>query len=468
MVATTPAPGTIIDGFQLTERLASGGMGSVWRAAKSGIDLPILMKIPFIEPGDDVSAIVGFEVEEMITRRLSGPHVPRFFASGDLGAVPYIAMEFVQGEPLNEVAARAPLSWQTAVIYACEIAAAVDALHRQKVSHLDLKPENIILVPDRGAVLIDFGLARHDELPDLLGEESSLPIGTPAYIAPEQIRGDRTHHASDIYAIGCMLYELTTGEKPFGEPTTRSGMERRIVRAPKPPRAIRKSIPRWLQEIILKCLEVDPARRYPTAGQLLFDLRQPEHVVVTERGNGEREEPVWRRLLRAFRPGGGKPAGVAAPITAKLDKAAVVMAAIDLGGEHLALAEEVRVHVGRVLAFNPDARLACVTVLKTKLAGEDEAVDAEGRPTYLGRLVTLKEWARPLRLAEEAVSYHVLEAVDVAGAIIHYAAHNRVDHVVMGARGSSSLRRHLGSVSAQVVAEAQCSVTVVRLKQTAV
>jgi eukaryotic-like serine/threonine-protein kinase len=117
-----------------------------------------------------------------------------------------------------------------------------------------------------------------------------------------------------------------------------------------------------------------------------------------------------------------------------------------------------------VLSLEPGARLACLTVLRTKLVGDDDARDAAGRTAYVQRLVALKDWARPLDLPEDAVSVHVLEAVDVAGAILDYAALNRVDHIVMGARGASALRRHLGSVSAAVVAEAPCTVTVVRLK----
>ena len=457
-------PGAVIDGFRLTERLPSGGMGAIWRAMRPDIKFPLLLKVPFIAPGDDVAAIIGFEVEEMIMRRLSGRHVPRFVASGDLETLPYLAMEFVTGTSLQAEVERAPLSWQTVSLIGADIAAALDDLHGQKVVHLDLKPGNIIMA-ERGAVLIDFGLARHEELPDLLGEESSLPMGTPAYIAPEQILGDRTNPASDIWALGCILYELATGRKPFGEPGTRAGMERRIYQAPPPPRSVSRSIPRWLQEVILRCLEVDPARRYASAGQLMFDLRHPEQVVISERGKAEAGETIWRRLLRAVLPSKPRTLPFQPSIASRLSGASVVLAAVDLSTGGDALSDEVRVHLARVLDHEKDARLACVTVLKTRLAGEDEAVDAAGRPAYVGRLVALKDWARPLDMPEEKVSFHVIEAIDVAAAILNYAAHNRVDHIVIGARASSALRRHLGSVSAQVVAEAFCSVTVVRLKR---
>jgi len=461
-------PGLEIDGFRLLEQLPSGGMGSIWRAMHPDLPYPIILKVPFFDPGEDVSTIIGYEVEEMILKRLNGPHVPRFSGSGALDATPYIAMELVAGETLQREVGRAPLPWQAAADIGARIAEALDDLHHQKVVHLDLKPGNVIM-SGQGAVLIDFGLARHENLPDLFGEETGKPLGTPAYIAPEQILGDRTQPASDIYALGCILYELVTGGKPFGEPTTRAGMERRLYHAPIPPRTISRSIPQWLQEVILRCMEVDPARRYASAGQLLFDLRNPEQVVLTERSRKEGvRDTLWQRLSGLFRRRRAKTPPFQPSIASRLSGAAVVLAAVDLSVEpNERLLDEIRTHVARVLTAEQDARLACLCVIKTKLAGEDATHDASGRPIYINRLVLLKDWARPLGLSEEKISYHVVEALDVAAAILKYAGHNRVDHIVMGARASSALRRHLGSVSAQVAAEAECAVTVVRVKRAA-
>ncbi|RVD63708.1 serine/threonine protein kinase, partial [Mesorhizobium sp. M4A.F.Ca.ET.029.04.2.1] len=134
--------------------------------------------------------ILGFEAEELILRRLSGPHVPRFVASGNLSEIPFIAMEFVAGTSLAQLISNAPLPADEVARVGSEIAKALAALHRQKVVHLDLKPENVILA-ERGAVLLDFGLARHAELPDLLGAESSVPMGSAAYMAPEQVLAER-------------------------------------------------------------------------------------------------------------------------------------------------------------------------------------------------------------------------------------------------------------------------------------
>lgn len=457
--------GSVIDGFVLGERLTSGGMGSIWHASRPDLGFPLILKIPFLNPGEDVSTIVGYEVEAMIMKRLTGPHVPLFVATGDLRQTPYIAMEFIAGETLKSQLTQAPLPAAKVSAIGQGLAIAVDDIHRQGVAHLDLKPGNIIMSDRGGVVLIDFGLARHDELPDLLGEESGLPIGTPAYIAPEQVLGDRTNPASDIFAIGAILYELATGEKPFGDPATRAGMERRLYHTAAPPRAIVASCPRWLQEIILKCLETDPARRYASASQLTFDLANPAQVVLSDRGRLDRGEGFLSRARRSIFGGKRRLPAPTGSIAGRSSAASIVMTAVDLTNGADALAEELRTNTACVLASEAGARLACVTVLKTKLAGEDELVDAAGRPTYVARLVQLKDWARAFGLPEERVSYHVLEALDPAAAILVYARHNHVDHIVLGARGSSALRRHLGSVSAQVVAEATCSVTVVRLRR---
>ena len=467
------APGLIVDDFQLGERVFAGGMGSIWKATRVSADMatgepadvprdpPMVLKIPFIAAGEDVSAIVAYEVEEMIMKRLSGPHVPKFLGSGDLAKLPYIAMEFVSGESLEAICARAPLPAEDVARYGRQLARAVANLHRQHVIHFDLKPANVIVSP-RGAVLIDFGLARHDELPDLLGEESSLPMGSAPYMSPEQILGDRSHPASDQFAIGAMLFELATGQPPFGVPRTRAGLKQRLESDPADLVAPLKDLPPGLAEVILRCMEVDPARRYPTADQLLFDLNHPSQVVPVKRTRRTKPGLVSRLKTWYFRDSQPqvKPR---ASVAQRLDNAPVIMAAVDLVNGADPLAEKVRMHARRALQAEPFARLACVTVLKTKLVGEDATHDAEGRPAYLGRLVQLKDWARSLQLPEESISYHVLEGVDVAALLLDYARHNRIDHIVMGARAASALRRHLGSVSARVVAEASCTVTVVRL-----
>jgi nucleotide-binding universal stress UspA family protein len=456
-------PGSVIDGFVLEQRLPSGGMAEIWRAGHPSVTGPLVLKIPFLDPGQDVSVIVGYEVEELILKRLSGPHVPRFVKAGPLDEIPYLAMEWVSGTSLADTVAAAPLPAAQVATIGIAIAVALADIHRQGVAHLDLKPQNIIIA-ERGAVLLDFGLGRHAELPDLFGAESSVPMGTAAYMAPEQVLGDRSDPASDLFALGCILYQLATGEEPFGRPATLAGMKRRLYHDPRPPRTLNPAVPAWLEEIILRCLEVDRGRRYGEAGKVAFDLRHPDQILLTR--NRERRAPagLWQRLLALFQKRDERSLLGTTEVGQRRAGPGLVLAAVDLSVGSDALAAGVRAETARLLASRQDSWLACLTVLKTELIAETKLADEAGHSLYIKRLVALKDWARSLQLPEERVSYHVIEAVSAADAILRYAEHNDADHIVLGARSSSALRRHLGSVSSKVVAEARCSVSVVRIK----
>jgi serine/threonine protein kinase len=452
--------GQIIDGFRLVERLPSGGMASFWRVTRDQDKLPMLMKIPFLQPGENPLTIIGYEVEQMILPRLSGPHAPRFVAGGDFER-PYIVMEFVAGISAKSLLEKIPLPPSEVASIGARIAFALHEIHRQHVIHLDLKPSNVILRA-ADAVLIDFGLSRHDQLPDLVQEEAEGPVGTGAYIAPEQVLGDRGDPRSDLFALGVILYFLTTGERPFGEPEHAENWRRRLWRDPVPPRGRVDSAPAWLQEIILRCLEVRPDARYATAAQLAFDLQHPDQVTLSARAHRVRRDGVfttaWRRLQARRSPITVQ----RRELTSHLANAPIVVAAIDLEPGHDSLSQALAHAVRRALATEPNARLACVNVLKISRLALDALEDAQGRNPHLGRLIELKHWARAIPIAPERITYHVLEATDPAGQLIDYARNNRVDHIIIGARGSSALRRYLGSVSARVVAEAPCTVTVVR------
>jgi nucleotide-binding universal stress UspA family protein len=453
--------GQTIDGFRLEEPLNPGGMANIWRVTHPDIALPMVMKVPFVRPGENPLAIIGFEVEGMILPKLAGEHAPRFVKAGDFSN-PYIVMEFIAGRSLKDRLDETPLPAHEVAAIGAAIAVALHDLHAQHVVHLDVKPSNVIMRENGEAALIDFGLSRHDQLPDLVAEEVSGPIGTGAYISPEQVQGERGDPRSDLFALGVILYFLATGERPFGEPASAREWRRRLWRDPMPPRAWNPDLPPWLQEIILRCLEVDPAARPATAAELAFALRNPECVVLTGHSKRtQRDGPVKvaARWLRS-----GKP--VLPPqrrsIAAQLARAPIIMAAVDLAAGHEGLCEAVAVAVSRLLATEPGARLACVNVMKVSLLTIDPVADAEGRNLHLQRLVELKHWARALPVAAERITYHALEALDPADALIGFARANRADHIVIGARASSALRRYLGSVSAQVVAEAPCTVTVVR------
>jgi serine/threonine protein kinase len=453
------APGVEIDGFVLQERLHRGGMATLWRVTRGDLAQPALMKIPTI--GDDPAAIVGFEVEQMIMPLLRGPHVPRFIASGGFDSEPYIVMELLDGPSLRPRLDQAPLAAAEVAAIGARVAEALHQLHLQHVIHHDIKPSNIMFRAGGEAVLIDYGLARHDRLPDLLAEEFRLPLGTGPYISPEQVLHNRNDARSDIFALGVVLYHLSTGQRPFGAPTTVRGLRRRLYYEPKAPRAHVPGCPPWLQEVILRCLEVDPERRFASAAQVAFDLTHPGAVSLTARADITDEESPWLRMRRWLSSVAARP--VRRSIAQQLNRAPIVVAAVDLSQQWEALADALRTAARRVLLTEPEARLACVSILKTNRIAIDNPTDEAGRNLHVQRLVELQHWARPLGLPPQRVTFHVLESPDPAAAIIDYARQNGVDHIVIGSRGASALRRYLGSVSADVVARAGCTVTVVKV-----
>jgi serine/threonine protein kinase/nucleotide-binding universal stress UspA family protein len=496
-------PGMVFDGYRLEEKLHKGGMATLWRVtrivdtdadvrtapgapanvqakpqpqphAQAGTaarpeaqpaaqpDTPaLLMKIPILGDNHDPAAIVGFEVEQMIMPKLRGIHVPHFVAAGDFTGQPYIVMEQIAGESLRARFDAAPLPVAEVVEIGIKVANALHDLHRQNVIHLDLKPSNIMFRASGEAILIDYGLARHDQLPDLLAEAFRLPMGTGPYISPEQVLHIRNDPRSDLVALGVLLYHLATGVRPHGFPTTVRGLRRRLYRDVVPPRALNAAIPPWLQEIILRCLEVDPALRHDTAAQLAFELQNPDQVQLTARAEKRERDGFLKRVRRWFHAIWMEPAPQQSA-SQQLTRAPIIMVAIDLNQGSEMLAEALRIAAHRILQSGPGARLACVTVQKMNRIGMDEFVDRQGRNIHVKYLVGLKHWARPLGIAPEQSTYHVLEAPDPAAAIIDYAKVNDVDHIVIGSRGSSTFRRYLGSVSSQVVAQADCTVTVVK------
>src|SRR4051812_39393539 len=163
------------------------------------------MKVPLIAYGEGPGPIVGFEVEQMILPRLSGAHAPRFVAAADFSEQPYIVMERLPGESLLPFVEKAPLQPARVAEIGAKVAAALHEIHRQHVIHFDVKPSNVMTRESGGAVLIDYGLSRHDHPPDLLAQEFHLPVRTAPYISPQQGVGNRTGLPSHIFSLGVMV-----------------------------------------------------------------------------------------------------------------------------------------------------------------------------------------------------------------------------------------------------------------------
>src|SRR5262249_16376629 len=194
---------------------------------------------------------------------------------------------------------------------------------------------------------------------------------------PEQPRHVGTARGSDLSALGVTLYSLATAERPSGNPTSIRGLRRRLYRDPVPPRARTPTVPPWIQEIILRCLDVNPANRYDTAAQLAFQLQHPQHVKLTERAPRTAADGIFAVARRRFPPGGEEPdAGPSA--SGQLSRAPIILVALDVSQGSVALADALRLAARRVLKTESGARLACVTVMKQSRIGMDINVDEEG------------------------------------------------------------------------------------------
>lgn len=461
MTKSRIVPGSVIDGFTIGEQVHSGGMATLWSVTHPDISVPLLMKIPRVSEGEDPAAIVSFEMEMMILPRLSGPHVPKCFGSGDFARQAYVVLERIPGVTLYKRINDVPLPYEEARVLVGKIADALADLHRQNVVHHDMKPSSVMFRESGEVVLIDYGLSHHNQLPDLLQEEFRVPYGTAPYMAPERLSGVRDDPRSDLFSLGVLLYFFTTGERPFGEGETMHAVRRRLWRDPYPPRELKKDYPPWLQEIVLRCLEIEPVWRYPTAAQLAFDLGHPDQVKLTMRSEKLKRDPLTTVWRRRFNRGAMLPQPKS-DVAAQLDSSPIVVVAMDMTEDDDALHDALRVTARQVLATLPSARLACVNVLKLNRLTVDRTLDEEGRNKHIDRMVALQHWAQPLKLEEGRLTVHVLEAFDPADAILEFARINHVDHIVIGARQNSFARSLLGGVSSEVAGQAPCTVTVVR------
>ncbi len=463
-------PGTVIDGFEVGRCIHAGGMAHIYEVqhapgpddSRRASDFPMAMKIPRMTAGDGAENIVSFEIELTILPALSGPHVPRFVAAGDLSRMPYLVMEYIEGRTLEHWLERGePLEAENIARLGAAMARAAHSLHKQNVCHLDLKPANVLIRADGSAVLLDFGLSCHAHYPDLLAEELRKAVGSPIWIAPEPVVGVRGEPRSDVFAIGVMLYQLATGETPFGEPATAAGMRQRLWMDPVPPRQRRPDLPEWLQEVILRCLEPEAEQRYASASLLAFDLSNPEQITLTARGRQTQGTGFWTHFKRWLRAAGKHYQPSPLP-SQRVEEVPIIMVALPHQDVSDATLYSLREAVARSLGLRPGARLACVTVISP---GDSSSTDSARSETALRRqhITRMKRWAQGLDLGAHQASFHVLESGDVADALLRYAEGNHVNMIILGAATHGlQMQRFVATVPIKVAMDAPCTVILVK------
>ncbi|HUF76783.1 MAG TPA: protein kinase [Longimicrobiales bacterium] len=294
----------LADRYAVERELGAGGMATVYLARDLRHERPVALKV--LRP--ELAAIVGvqrFVSEIRVTAALQHPHILPLFDSGEAGGLVYYAMPHVHGETLRGRLEREhQLPIDESVSIASAVASALDYAHRHGVVHRDVKPENI-LFQDGQAVVTDFGIAL--ALTSGAGDrltEAGLSLGTPFYMSPEQATGDRPLDArTDVYSLGCVLYEMLTGEPPHGGRSTPAVIARILTEKPAPPSAVRESVPPALDRVVEKALARLPADRFASAAKFRDALEQvdlePAGQFGHVRGAGAadiRAGASWRRL----------------------------------------------------------------------------------------------------------------------------------------------------------------------------
>ena len=457
--------GTELDGFRLGERIHSGAMGHIYRIAGPSSGAPMIMKVPRVGRGESGEGFISFETEARILPALSGPHVPRFVAAGNLSKTPYLVTEWIEGDSLERVRKRGPLSVAEIASIGAALADAVHSLHLQDVIHLDIKPDNVIVKPSGEVALIDFGLAYHAHFPDLLAEEQRFAAGSAPYISPEQVQGTRSDPRSDIFALGAVLYELATGELPFGVPATLAGLRDRLWLDPVPPHLRSREVPPWLQEIILRCLDPGAEDRYQSAAHVAFDLRNPDQVALTARAGKLSRAGLFAQTRRWWRARGQHRGPRRAP-GAQVGAAPIIMVAVDTTHPEDERQPALQRTTAQVLSLSSEFRLICVSVIRSAPVASDAA---SASSLYLGHLVRLRHWVEPLRLPARRLSLHVIESANPEDTLLEFARRNNVDLIVLGAPHPAQLGlAWWRSVASGVTANARCSVHVVRVPPRAI
>jgi formylglycine-generating enzyme required for sulfatase activity/dienelactone hydrolase/predicted Ser/Thr protein kinase len=281
--------------YRLEGEIGRGGMGVVYRAVDTRLGRTVAIKMLPAEATADADRNRRFVQEARSASALNHPHIVTIHDIDEDDGTTFIAMELVDGTPLDKLLAKGSLPVATALEYAVQVADALSAAHASGIVHRDIKPANIMITRDGRAKVLDFGLAKLIERPpsaetmSVLATHPGLIVGTASYMSPEQAEGRPVTARSDIFSFGAVLYEMLAGRRPFAG-ATEVGVITAILRDQPPPlRSVRSDIPADVQAIVDRCLAKDPAARYTDAGAIRADLAAVRAKMTRP------PETIWRR-----------------------------------------------------------------------------------------------------------------------------------------------------------------------------
>ena len=275
--------------FEIEAELGAGAMGMVYRARfyMDGKVVPVALKMVSLGLLGNESALARFEREANILKQLRHPNIVRLYASGQYRKMPFIAMEFIDGESLDRVLSRrGRMTWEEITAYGKQLCAALQHAHDKGIIHRDLKPSNIMITRDGVLKLTDFGIAKDIDVTALTAANST--IGTAAYMSPEQCRGERDlTPRSDLYSLGVVFFELLTGRKPFRAETTMDMFLKHVQEPPPRPSRLTVEVPPKLEALILQLMAKDKNDRPTDAAWVARMLEEIEEDALALRSAGE-------------------------------------------------------------------------------------------------------------------------------------------------------------------------------------
>jgi serine/threonine-protein kinase len=289
---TTLETGDTLDHYRLDATVARSGMATLFKATDLRDGRTVAIKVPHTEMEADPILVERFRREQEIGQELDHPGVVKTY-DGEERSRLYMVIEWVDGQLLRTILNKERrLSIERATNIALQICDALDTMHKHGVVHRDLKPENI-MVDDQDCIkLIDFGIAMKEDARRITFVDMSATLGTPDYISPEQVKGQRGDQRSDIYSLGVMFYEMLTGEPPYTGPNPLAVMNARVLQDPEPARGQRPEISPELNEILKRALEREPRNRYQTASEMAWELEHQEQVGVED----TEHRPILRNM----------------------------------------------------------------------------------------------------------------------------------------------------------------------------
>lgn len=292
-------PGHVLDGrFRVIEVLSRSGMGTIFKAEdiRNGNQL-VALKVPRLEYESDPNFYSRFQREERIGLDLKHPFILQFIPVENKSR-PYIVTEYLKGCTLEHLLkAMRPLPEKDALKLASLICEALQAMHDHGIIHRDLKPQNVMMGCDGTIRVMDFGLARDEVSRRITRVGNSASMGTPDYMAPEQVRGKRADKRTDIYNLGALLYEMLTGVLPFRDENPWAALNARVTGDPVAPRKLNPELSAQAEEIVLRALQREPAARYGSAAAMKDEIETVEHVRVTGLANRLQEPTPWSPSL---------------------------------------------------------------------------------------------------------------------------------------------------------------------------